>query len=194
MEKVYCVFVIGATNVGKSTFLKKVSEAHNYVGLVEVGRLMRAKYHPSHFKGEANPKHTAAEAWQMIKDEIVRNMNEGRRVILIDGQPRDQTQLEAIASGQHAPEGAKHGFEFIHLWAPKSVRIARANERDKDDPAKLALSMERIDRDCLSVYDILTQLITAKLDVNSFDTSDSAFDAVAAFDVTTERAARVVLQ
>jgi hypothetical protein len=47
---------------------------------------------------------------------------------------------------------------FLHLWAPRHVRQARAEARDKDNPEKLRLSLQRMDNDPPVLYEVLTVL------------------------------------
>lgn len=145
------VYVIGPTNAGKSTFLAHVGK-FKHVGLVEVGKMMRAKYPPSHFAGQSNPAHTAAEAWQMYLDGVEAHKAAGKSGIYIDGQPRDTKQTLELLRVPY------RNRVFLHLWAPLEVRQARAEARDKDDPAKLELSRQRLVNDDPQVYNVVSRL------------------------------------
>jgi energy-coupling factor transporter ATP-binding protein EcfA2 len=150
------VYVVGPTNAGKSTFLATAAGTYpQTVGLVEVGKILRAKYPPDYFKGLNNPKHTALEAWEIFEGEWARHCKDGKSVILVDGQPRDQQQLDAVLTRHELGERQI----FLHLWAPNDVRVKRAHERDGSDPAKLALSQARLISDEPSNYDILARLL-----------------------------------
>ena len=153
------IYLLGATNAGKSTFLQRALAAVPRAHEVEVGKMMRAKYldpasphyQPDYFKGQAAPDHTEAEAWQMMLDGIAA-APEGTEMILIDGQPRSVKQAVAAATMPG------HERMFLHLWAPRHVRQARAEARDKDSPEKLRLSLQRMDNDPPVLYEVLSVL------------------------------------
>lgn len=161
----FLVHVTGVTNAGKSTFL---AAAPAPWGRVEIGKLMRAKYPPSHFKGQSNPTHTAAEAWQMYLTGIAECEDRGCQIILIDGQPRDHKQLDAVlASRRHT----RFLRMFLHLWAPAEILAARAQARDGADEEKLALTRQRLVNDAQPNYSILCRVLAAGEMVRAFDTS-----------------------
>jgi len=165
----HLVFVIGPTNAGKGTFLDAAKRWDDRVGLVEVGKMMRAKYldpksphyDPDHFKGQAAPKHTAVEAWQMMLDGIRNNEENGKSVILVDGQPRDIEQCERIHQRYEVgiPPDLDWTVTFAHIYAPEALRWERAQARDANDPAKLALSKARLQGDAVGLYEVMTRLI-----------------------------------
>jgi adenylate kinase family enzyme len=139
------IFVMGPTNVGKGTLLAAASKIP-HVGLVEVGKMMRAKYldpkspfyDPDHFKGQAAPKHTQAEAWQMMLDGIEAAKAAKKLVIFIDGQPRDVEQAQKCAF-----ELEGYDKRFISLHADHDIRLRRAILRDGgDDANKLLAKLE----------------------------------------------------
>lgn len=160
------VFVLGPTNAGKSTLLD-ASRAFLEIGQVEVGKLMRAKYPPAHFQGQASPKHTQAEAWQMCMDGITVARAAGKQLCLIDGQPRDQEQLEKVQNLRHGIPG----IYFLHLWAPADVREARARARDGHDPERLKLALSRVGNEPTVLYSILAQLHCTCARMSTHDTS-----------------------
>ena len=159
VDTIPLIFVMGATNVGKSTIMDTV-RSYPTLGTIEVGKLMRAKYPPEHFQGQGAPAHTQVEAWKMLTDgiadhagaRIIIDRDEVRReVIFVDGQPRNQEQTKwALA--------LPNPKLFLHLWAPPEVREARARNRDKDDPAKLELSLKRLIDDPRVLFDCLTMI------------------------------------
>lgn len=162
------VFTVGPTNAGKST-LMDVAKASPRVGTVEVGRLMRAKYPPSHFKGEGAPAHTQVEAWQMMVDGIAASVAAGNVVTFVDGQPRDVQQADDI----YAQYWRSEAFDiyFLHLTCPEAIREARRVARDGGDPEKDALSKARMTTDYRSLYNVFTRLQDNGLRVNVEDTS-----------------------
>ncbi len=171
------IFVIGATNAGKSTLLDTV-RSYAGVGMIEVGKMFRAKYPPEHFKGHANPAHTQVEAWQMFLDSRKAWAEKGARVAFVDGQPRDLEQCK-MALALPNPK------RFIHLWAPISVREERARKRDHDpvvpeaENEKLKLSLARVTGDLPKLYDVVQHIKSAHYHIRDpimFDidtTSDS---------------------
>lgn len=175
-------FVIGPTNAGKGTLLALAGKLP-HVGLVEVGKMMRAKYldpasphyDPDHFKGQGAPKHTAVEAWQMMLDGIAAAEAAKKDVVLIDGQPRDVEQARRCAF-----ELELYEKRFIALHASHEIRLRRAIRRDGGDlttmildelekghepdphdsflPPPLRLSLARMTSDYKAVYHVLSEL------------------------------------
>jgi hypothetical protein len=154
------IFVIGATNAGKSTLLDSV-RSYPGIGLVEVGKMMRAKYPPEHFAGQASPTHTAAEAWMMFGSRVIECAADGCRVAFVDGQPRDMTQCESILA-------LPNPKLFLHLWAPIHVREERARKRDSDptvpdaENQKLQLALKRVIGDIPKLYDVTQRIRVAE--------------------------------
>ena len=163
------VFVIGPTNAGKTT-LMDAGRKNPYVGLVEVGKMMRQKYPPEHFKGQANPKHTAVEAWQMFLDGIAAAEAANREIVLVDGQPRDDEQCTASML-MRQPKA------YVNLWASVETREARAKARDGADPAKLALSMARLHGDLPKLYDVMSRVQANGFTVHAVNTEAPGYDA-----------------
>lgn len=169
------IFVIGTTNAGKTTLLGEAAKLPE-VGVVEVGKMMRAKYPPDYFKGQSNPAHTAVEAWQMMIDKLTENMQAGKRVSFIDGQPRDIKQLNDVLAMCHR-DPLKYNFRFLHLYAPIEIRTQRAQERDAGDPAKLELNRQRLQNDNISTYEIVTRLqLLCPEAIRTVDTSESGYN------------------
>lgn len=152
--KQHILFVIGITNSGKSTFLERMKRLrHDQVNLVEVGKQMRAKYPPEYFQGQGAPEHTAKEAWAMMVEGVAAGKG---KFTLVDGQPRDIDQMEAIYAGYvNRPE---YECRFLHLTAPYTILAKRANFRDGADPARYELTMERLKTDARSLYFILSEI------------------------------------
>lgn len=159
--------VIGPTNAGKTTFLEFAGKRPD-VGLIEIGKVLRAKYPPEHFAGLSNPAHTAVEAWQIYLDTLAAHVAAGKRLVLADGQPRDVKQTQEIL------DHPSHRI-FLHLWAPQLVRHARALARDAGNPEKIALSMKRLASDDQSCYEVVVRLECADEVVLHYDTSRPDF-------------------
>lgn len=163
------IFVMGVTNTGKSTIMETM-RGYEYagVGLVEVGKMMRAKYPPDYFKGQGAPQHTQTEAWKMMTDGIAAHADAGRKVVLIDGQPRNWEQME-WALAMPNPK------TFLHLWAPPQTRLERAHKRDATDLEKLKLTLARLQDDVIKLYDIISFLHLRGERVEAIDTTSRQY-------------------
>ncbi len=168
------IFMMGPTNVGKTTLMEQLKEAGGAgVGLVQVGNMMRAKYldpvsphySPDHFKGQASPKHTQAEAWQMMLDGITACEKAFNQYVFIDGQPRDREQCD---------QSMKLDYPrfYVNLYAEEKVREARAKKRDAGNPVKLELSLARMKGDIPLLYELLNVLMCARESVFFYRTDE----------------------
>ncbi len=166
------IFTVGPTNAGKST-LMDVAKATPGVGTVEVGRLMRQKYPPSHFKGEGAPAHTQVEAWQMMVDGIAASVAAGNTVTFVDGQPRDVQQADDIVAQYALSPGWLVGF--YHLTCPEAIRRVRAEMRDGADAEKMELTNRRMVSDYRSLYNVFTRLQANSAPVLVLDTSVDSY-------------------
>lgn len=169
-------FVMGATCAGKTTFLNYASAATGRVlpvSLVQVGKMFREKYPPSHFEGQAAPEHTAGEAWEWCAAGIDAAAKKGSRLILVDGQPRSVRQVQQV----HAEIVPIFRTMFVLLHADLSVRMTRAS-RDESDPAKKDLTTRRLTNDLQSGYEVLTTLLEYghRVQVSRTDTLRDAHD------------------
>ena len=173
------VFFIGPTNAGKTSILDAIRGAKNpVVGFIEVGKLLRAKYlepsspyyDPDFFKGQAAPKHTEAEAYRLMADGIVAAESSHKRAVFIDGQPRSMGQLSAII--RDYPD---YDCRAYHIFCPRGERERRARRRDTD-PAKLSLSLARMEGDVLDVYEIDHLLKRGGIKSDVVDTGVVEFD------------------
>lgn len=182
------VFVTGPTNAGKTTLLEE-ADKHSQTHAVEVGKYMRAKYPPSYFAGQCNPKHTAVEAWQAMLD-MIEQAPEEAVCILIDGQPRDLPQAADCLE-------LEYDQRYINLYAPYELRLQRALDRDGglgeesrarlfnelkelpptkvaeyivDYPDRLQLSVLRLINDYKGAYEVISYLLKF-VSVETVDTS-----------------------
>jgi adenylate kinase family enzyme len=162
-------FVLGPTNAGKTTLLDHLRKDDNN-GIVEVGKLMRAKYPPYYFKGSGAPAHTQTEALQMCMDGIENAANQGKLCVFIDGQPRNIEQFHIL----NALPNPKH---YVFLWAPVEDRMQRAVARDGNDPEKLKLSLDRIVGDGQSLFDVLVNIIITKANMSVVPTNTNSDQA-----------------
>ena len=151
MIKNYLTFVVGATNVGKSTTLQAFLKAFpEETHLIEVGKMLRAKYPPEYFEGQGAPAKTQVEALSMLFDGIEAADKAKKRFVFVDGQPRDVEQAVAI---QRYKGNLERTRTCLHLVCPREVRVARAQARDTGKA--LELSMARMDADILKIHEVL---------------------------------------
>lgn len=167
--------LMGPTCAGKSTLINRLLLiAPELVGAVEVGKMLRAKYGEAYFKGQAAPTHTQGEAWQMYQDGVQAMIAAKKRLILVDGQPRDIQQARDIVGLWHAP----HRAEFLLIHADHEVREARARATRKGDNLELAVA--RLSNDYRNCYVVMTELLKRNEVIRVFDTSDlTKVDALA---------------
>lgn len=163
------ICVMGPTNAGKSTALAAMKAlASDRIGLIEVGKALRAKYGDAYFNGQAAPQHTSTEAWQILLDGIVYHTAERCAYIAIDGQPRDYDQCFLMMRFPNPKI-------FVNLWAPLAVREARMTQRDANDPAKLELARARLHGDLPMLYELLSILNAAGQKVVTYRTDRPAY-------------------
>lgn len=171
MRHISVFFVMGPTCSGKSTLLEELTHAisPDDLGLVEVGKMMRAKYPPEHFQGQCNPKHTQQEAWEMCESAIRGHKADGKTFIVVDGQPRDREQARLCAS--RFPEEDGYNCEYILLDASLEERERRARiDRSGDDLEKLAIP--RLTNDMIAYYGVLVELAFLGKKVIPIDTTN----------------------
>jgi hypothetical protein len=147
------LFILGPTNCGKSTLINKMEKSGVFYPVL-IGKILRAKYPPEYFEGQAAPAKTDNDAWSIMVDEI-NSAHNSCKIPMIDGQPRNSVQYQwCVRDYFNNPE---YDCKFIKLWASREERVRRAKLRDTDE-AKLALSMRRMDDDVLVLEDIVSKL------------------------------------
>jgi hypothetical protein len=173
--------VIGPTCAGKSSLLEAARKYNDgchapVFGLVEVGKALRAKHPPEFFRGQAAPKHTREEAWTLCDDRVREHIQNKIPIILIDGQPRDVDQLQRMID----EPWPGHPLYYIHLYASRYTRRARAWKARTDSLENLELALARIDGDAALYYDLLTIMAYTNiaLTVYATDHPDFSFTAV----------------
>lgn len=169
MNKV--AFLMGATNCGKTTAINDLSKMIDTFYPVVVGKVLRSMFPPDYFDGQAAPAKTDKLAFKIMCDGINEAHAKGK-IPLIDGQPRNQVQLSWCCESYI--DNDKYDCRLLHLWAPRDIRVERAKRRD-NDPAKLKLSMDRMDGDVLVLYDLWLQLQTRADKMLVVDTSRSEY-------------------
>lgn len=177
------VHLLGPTCAGKSTLINRLlAIAPDVVGAVEVGKMLRAKYldpnsphyQPDYFKGQAAPTHTQAEAWSMYQEGVRRCADEGKKIILVDGQPRDTQQARDIIPLWHAP----HRSVYLLIHAAEDVRAERAVRTRSGD--SLELAKKRLKNDYENCYNVMVELARAGEVYRLLDSSElGSMDALA---------------
>tara|TARA_R100001143_G_C3357381_1_gene133294 strand:- start:921 stop:1520 length:600 start_codon:yes stop_codon:yes gene_type:complete len=170
MNKPLLIFVMGPTCAGKSTLLESAQERFgNALGLVEVGKELRAKYPPEYFEGQNNPKHTADEAWEICNTRVWEHFREKKQVILVDGQPRDVPQVHLCNTEFTSSHFVKR---YLLIDAPIEARRNRAKAgRSQEDFEKLA--EPRLTNDMIQYYTVLVELLKIDRKIKVFDTTNS---------------------
>lgn len=164
------VFVMGPTGAGKTTFMDKVREMGH--GTVEVGKMFRAKYPPEYFAGSAALVKTQQEAIDFMVTGIENCEAVGKKLIFVDGQPRDVSQVDYIL--RNYPNSM-----FVLLDCPTEVRLNRLVGRDGSDEAKLALAKARLEGDYITMFPVISRLLSYGEEIHSIDTStDDAIDCL----------------
>jgi len=160
-------FIMGPTCSGKSTLLK-FAEAYEpkLIGLVEVGKILRAKYPPDYFKGQDAPKHTQEEAWELCEKTVFEHLNANKKLVLVDGQPRCLDQVHKCVT-----RFAGLPCSYILLTADLEVRRERAKIKYRDDPGSLDLAMQRATNDMLSNYTVIAELLRLGVTISVVDTT-----------------------
>ena len=164
-------WVMGCNGVGKSTLMDTVDAGWEQYGTIQVGRMMRAKYPPDHFKGSNNPKHTADEAWQMLLDGLAAHYVSGKKHVFVDGQPRDVKQVQDCL--RLWPDS-----NYLHLFASEESRSKRCEGRDGADPEKMKLAIARHESDMVNNYKVLCVLMEAGARIT---TNNTEFDLLSGY-------------
>lgn len=160
------VHLMGPTCAGKSTLINRLLAISADVGAVEVGKMLRAKYGEAYFKGQAAPQHTQGEAWQMYQDGVKAKIAEGKKIILVDGQPRDIQQARDIVGLWHAP----HRAVYLLIHASEEVRAQRAVASRTGD--NLELAKARLKNDYENCYKVMVELTKAGEVYRVLDSTD----------------------
>lgn len=155
-------YVFGTTCVGKDYLVDYIEMKRHDVGSVRVGKIMRERYPPSHFKGQGAPEHTEAEALQIFEEELQKQTAPN---VFILGQPRRITQIE--------PTIRKYPGLLIVLYADDNILCKRIQNRFKDDADGMALAMARYTNDKVQLYPVLVNLVADPLQgILAYDTTD----------------------
>ena len=161
---------MGPTCAGKSTMINYMMSLSPTVGAVQIGKMMRAKYGEAHFKGQAAPSHTQTEALEMYFTKTQQLINEGKELILIDGQPRDLEQSKIMSESWKT-----YNSKFLLITADHDVRENRAR-KDREPGPNLDLAIARLTNDYKSCYIVIVELIKRGVPITVVDTSDPDYN------------------
>lgn len=166
--------LMGPTCAGKSTLIARLCQIDpEQVGSVEVGKVLRAKYGEAHFRGQASPTHTQAEAWDIYERGVLGHIHAGKGLILVDGQPRDLGQARKIVGLWKAPH--RSAFALIH--ADHETREQRARADRKGDSLELAVA--RLNNDYRNCYTVMTELLYRNEVIRVIDSTEMSTEAMA---------------
>lgn len=169
------VFCIGTTCSGKSTLIENFTRRSNNIGSVEVGKEMRRRYSPSAFKGLAALDETEDEVWEIYQQQFDDNLKGGKKIILIDGQPRMSSQVMICLNHAKLHECSSF-FMWIHCSVAETRR--RALDRFSDNDEALELAMMRLTNDRTQLFDVIHRLVSLK--ENIICHTDQLFEEVVA--------------
>lgn len=148
------VFVLGPTGSGKTTFIDYATELSEHVGSVRVGKILNERYKPEHFKGKGNPTHTSDEARDLCKSLVAQHIANNKRIILVDGQPRDIKQV--YWSQQFWRDTPRI---YTLFTANIETRKQRLIEKYGDSELLRTQKFPRLERDMQDNYEVLTRLL-----------------------------------
>lgn len=166
-QKVTILHLMGATCSGKSTLIDELVK-HQGVGAVQIGKILRKKYGEAYFKGQGAPAHTANEAIQIYMEEIENHVDAGKKLIIVDGQPRDVNQAKIMLNAW--PE---HKVVFYSLFAEHEVREERAKATRVGDD--LDLTVQRLNNDYKPCYMVAMTLLEHGQKITAIDTGAKDF-------------------
>lgn len=149
--------LMGATCSGKTTIINKLLSLSDEVAAIQVGKVLREKYGEDYFKGQAAPAHTADETEQIYKHGLAKAVKAGKKLIVIDGQPRDERQV-AMCLDTCSQYSGEYQLSFTVVHASHAVREERARSGRKPGP-DLDLALARLNNDYKNFYDAVIPLL-----------------------------------
>lgn len=142
------IYLMGVTCSGKTTLVDDfLSDPFGNVGAVQVGKEMRRRYPPEYFQGSGAPGHTEDEARRIFEEQL--KAAEGKKLILVDGQPRRRSQVALMKRNP--------GLGLI-LDVSEETQRERLENRFKNDPAGRFLAEDRIKNDKVMYYDCICEM------------------------------------
>lgn len=154
-------FIMGLTNTGKTTLIDELT-AHDTVAACQVGKEFRRRYPAGHFKGKGAPSHTEQEAIDILAEQLD-DVTSGTEVILVDGQPRQVSQIEIVFQLVW-DRWPKANAQILWLHEDDLVLKARAEER-ATNAEELDLSLQRLKNDRIQLYDVIYRAMYEGYDI-----------------------------
>lgn len=148
------VFVTGVTCTGKSSFLIYCSALKKEIGVVEVGKELRKKYPPDYFEGSGAPKKTEKEAMKICLTGIGANIEQGKKIILVDGQPRRESQVSILLKNT-----AKYKRLYLELVCSEEEQLRRMKLRFPNDKESLQLAQLRFYKDKVDLAKVKMEML-----------------------------------
>jgi adenylate kinase family enzyme len=159
--------LLGNNGVGKTTIQREmVLRHHPRVAAISVGQVLRNRYPPGYFDGQAAPQKTEAEALKIYQEFVWKAFEDCADLIIIDGQPRKASQVQIVDASE--PRLQK---DYLLLHASHEDRAHRLSARDVD-PEAVRLSMARLDNDYRNQYEVMIELAKLGKNLDICDTSE----------------------
>ncbi len=170
------VYLMGCTCAGKGTFIDFVqAQQAKHIGFVQVGKMFRAKYPPEYFKGQAAPAHTQKEATDMCLQGIKDNIDAGKEIVIVDGQPRSDDQV-LITQVWKKTLGPKFQCRYEMLDCSLDERKRRLEGRfTGTDSASFDLGAKRLENDMKTYYTVLMTLLRNRVMFSVRDTQEDGW-------------------
>lgn len=144
---IFCI--IGISGCGKSTFINEtVAQYPDEFGAIQVGKEMRKRYPPEFFKNRGAMEETEDVVFQIFEEQY--NNNKGKKIVLVDGQPRMPSQVDKLVS-------LFLTFRVMVLNTEHSVLQCRAESRSADKKEH-AFHINRIMNDYQDLYSVLAAI------------------------------------
>ncbi len=165
----YFIAVIGATASGKSTFIDFAKKQYpDYFTSINIGQILRAKYPPEYFEGQGTLDKTEDEVRKLVEDAVKEFVSSDKQVLLIDGQPRNQDQIEFLEVLQQRYE--IDGTVFVWVSCTDGERERRGSSRSQTQ-GELELFNSRKIADKISIHNVLFDVLDRENTVITCDTS-----------------------
>lgn len=165
------VCLMGPTCSGKSTFIQSLLTTNpDTIGAIEVGKEMRRRHPPEYFNGLGAMEHTEKEVWDIFEEQF--EANRGKRIILVDGQPRLPSQVDKLIdfASKHL-----HTLYYLLFNVTKEETFERLQKRHADDLKSQALGFARSTNDKVQLYDVLVELTKQDQGIGMFVYPDISF-------------------
>lgn len=158
--------LMGPSCAGKSTLIRRLLEvASDQVAAVEVGKMLREKHGEAAFAGQAAPSWSQAEAWNLYLEGVNAGIAQRKKIILVDGQPRDKQQASDIIGRWKSPHQA--AFLLLHAEHEERERRCRADNAGRDIEKRL----QRLTNDYRNCYTVMAELLRANEVIRVIDTT-----------------------